>query len=138
MPVRANGQAASSTDPSTWCTLADLKDSKRRGFVLGIEIAGKRLVCVDLDHCLAGGVLTVPAAKFLAACPPTWVEVSPGGDGLHVWGLASRRPARSVFVRDGQAVEIYESGRYITVTGERWEDAPLRLGDLDEALALIT
>lgn len=135
MPVQATGQAASSTDPTTWCALADLKDSTRRGFVLGIEIRGKRLVCVDLDHCLAGGALTAPAAKFLAACPPTWVEISPSGDGLHVWGLMSGGSTRNVFKRDGQPFEIYESGRYLTVTGQRYNDAPLVLADLDSALA---
>lgn len=137
MPIRANGQAASSTDSSTWCELAELKavGAKRLGFVLGTEVDGKRLVCVDLDHCLnEAGELSRPAADFLAACPPTWVEVSPSGDGLHVWGLTSKAPLRNVFSKGGQRFEAYESGRYITVTGKRHDDAPLVLADLDVAL----
>ena len=54
------------------------------GFVLN----GDGIVCIDLDHCLTGRVLEPWAADILAACPGTYIEVSPSGDGLHIWGRA--------------------------------------------------
>lgn len=91
-----------------------------RGFVL----TGDGVACLDLDHCLVDGVLSVVAARVLALNPAAYVEVSPSGDGLHVWGLA---PAQRGWRRtvDGQPVEFYTQGRYITVTGNVYQAGDL-------------
>lgn len=103
-----------------------VSDPKRRiGFVLGAGIG-----CIDLDHCLIDGHLSEGAAEILSMLPATWVEVSPSGDGLHIWGRFSKS-GRSVGTFMGQSVEIYsDGGRYITVTGQRFKDAPVVLADL--------
>ena len=100
-------------------------DPKRRiGFVLGAGIG-----CIDLDHCLIDGNLSEGAAGILSMLPATWVEVSPSGDGLHIWGRFSKS-GRLVGTFMGQSVEIYSASRYITVTGQRFKDAPVMLADL--------
>lgn len=102
-----------------------LEDTKRRiGFVLGAGIG-----CIDLDHCLIDGNLSEGAAEILSMLTATWVEVSPSGDGLHIWGRFSKS-GRSVGTFMGQSVEIYSASRYITVTGQRFKDAPVALADL--------
>ncbi|WP_228506202.1 hypothetical protein [Frigoribacterium sp. VKM Ac-2530] len=81
------------------------------GFVLGDGVG-----CIDLDHCLVDGVPTSAAGEVLRAYPGNYVEVSPSGDGLHIWGTADPAPGTRR-VEDGLAIERYSTGRYITVTG---------------------
>jgi primase-polymerase (primpol)-like protein len=64
--------------------------------------------------------------------PETYVEFSPSGRGLHVWGFGSLNRGRR-FVRDGMKVEVYGDGRYLTVTGKKYgvSHRRSRLADLD-------
>lgn len=112
-PVRPNGAPASSTKSWTWSRRDEV--SGPVGFVLGRGSA-----CLDLDHCLDGGTLAPWAAEVVAAHPDAYVEVSPSGTGLHVWG---RAPESRGWRRGG--VEAYSSGRYITVTGRVWQPGGL-------------
>lgn len=108
-PVTLDGRPASSTDPSTWSSYGEARRSAvgdGLGFVLGDGIA-----CLDLDHCLINGRPTPAAQAILDRVPDAYVEVSPSGDGLHVWGRAPEQSGR----RRGW-VEAYSTGRYITVT----------------------
>lgn len=126
VPLSLDGSAASSTDPGSWSSFAQVRAHRRKGFVLGDGIG-----CFDLDHCLTGPTLSRSAQVFLAAVPPTYVEVSPSGTGLHVWG---RLPEAPGFRRKvGQlSIERYSRSRYITVTGHRWPGSVSRLADLSE------
>jgi primase-polymerase (primpol)-like protein len=136
-PRRVDGGFASVTEPSTWTSYRQAVGSTVGvgvGFVL---TAGDGVVCVDLDHCLTGGELAPWARAVLDRCPPTFVEVSPSGDGLHVWGRAVVERGRRIR-RDGEAIEVYGQGRYIAVTGRRFEDAPVRLADLSEVVSSLT
>lgn len=126
VPTQLDGSLASSTDPATWTSYASLNGSERKGFVLGAGIG-----CIDLDHCLVDGVPTAAAAEFLAKLPPTYVEVSPSGDGLHVFGLVAEGPGRRRKV-DGLSIETYSAGRYMTVTGKAFSGSVPRLADLSE------
>lgn len=124
MPIQINGAVASSTDPATWAPFSKVARAERKGFVLGDGIG-----CIDLDHCLIDGEPTAAAAKFLAALPPTYVEVSPSGDGLHVFGYLpeGRGTCRTV---DGLSIETYSAGRYMTVTGRAFRGSVPMLADL--------
>lgn len=136
MPVQPSGVAAASTKSETWSSFAGVdRASKRVGFVLGGNADGKRVVCVDLDHCIGSdGTLSEGAQKVLSLFPDTWVERSPGGDGLHVWGVMDARQHRCVTEVSGQAVEVYSAGRYVTVTRDLWLGSPLVLADLTAGL----
>ncbi len=125
MPVQVDGRAASSTNPVTWARHAAVTrgGERRVGFVLGDGVG-----CIDLDHCLAGESVAPWAQAVLDAAPATFMEISPSGDGLHVWGLLPEGPGR--VLRDGRNVEVYSVGRYMTVTGKRWGRSPARLADL--------
>jgi primase-polymerase (primpol)-like protein len=133
LPVQASGRAASSTDPRTWTSFdeAAAGPARRIGFVLGAGIG-----CIDLDHCLIDGRPNEATRDLLAMMPETWIEVSPSGDGLHVWGQLPEGAGR-VSSFNGQSVEIYSAGRYITVTGNRWAGSPAVLADLSGAAALV-
>lgn len=122
-PRRLNGSLASSTDPASWSSFADASAVAAVNPVgLGFVLNGDGIACIDLDHCLTDGVLDSWAAKFLVNVPRTFVEVSPSGNGLHVWGFGVVGAGR----RRGN-LEMYDRGRYITVTGRVWNAAPRRL-----------
>lgn len=126
---------ASSTQPFTWATYQAAVDSLH-GVGLGFVLNGDGIVCIDLDGCIDGGGRLAPwAAEILAKCPPTFVEVSPSGRGLHLWGWGAVETGR--VIRDGRKVEVYGTGRYICVTGRRFRDAPTELGDLSGVLASL-
>lgn len=86
---------------------------------MGFVLAGDGIVCLDLDHCIVDGQPTEPAARLLARLPDTYIEISPSGTGLHVWGYGTLARGRRTVV-EGQALEAYGTGRFITVTGRRW------------------
>lgn len=116
-PITTSGAPASSTDSATWTSYAAVQRSAAGdgiGFVLGEGIG-----CLDLDHCLVDGKPTAECEAFLATLPDTYIEVSPSGDGLHVWGFLPEGPGTRRVV-GGVSVERYSVGRYITVTGRRF------------------
>lgn len=135
VPVTPFGRVASSTDPSTWRDYATAAAAVAAGGVdgVGFVLDGDGIACIDLDHCIReDGTLEEWAADIVAACPATYVEVSPSGTGLHVFGLAHVGKGR----RSG-GVEVYDRGRYMTVTGRRWASAPCRLSDISAVVASL-
>lgn len=130
IPLRVDGHGpASSTDSSTWGSYEQAAAS-REGVGVGFVLNGDGIACVDLDHCIKGGVLAPWAQRLVDRAPGAYVEVSPSGDGLHLWGFASVPQGRVVSTPDGGKAEVYGWGRYITVTSRKWGDTPSRLGDL--------
>ncbi|MFD3530277.1 bifunctional DNA primase/polymerase [Streptomyces sp. NPDC058664] len=139
-PLTVAGMAASSTDSATWSAHTSAAASTAGvglGFVLSDE---DDIVCIDLDHCLnpLTGRLAPWAAAVLRDAGTTYVEVSPSGDGLHIWGRADLRQGRRIRRPDGTAVEIYGTGRYIAMTGRRHGNAPSILADLSAVVSKLT
>lgn len=125
---------ASSTDPKTWASYSAVNRSSAGsgiGFVLS---AMDGLVCIDLDHALLDGELRQWARRIVDGLPETYIEVSPSGTGLHIWGFGSVGQGRRIR-RGESSVEVYGRGRYITVTREPFENAPSKLADLTRVIA---
>ena len=129
-PIQANGAPASSTDERTWTTY-DRARSSNAGDGLGFAL-GDGIACIDLDHCLIDGVLADWAVPIVRACRGTYMEISPSGDGLHIFGYATVGTGRR---RGG--IEVYDRDRYMTVTMRRYKRAPLVLRDLSDVVAVI-
>lgn len=135
-PRTTDGGFASVTAPGTWTSYRSAQ-AGAVGVGVGYVLAeGDGIACIDLDHCLDGGELKTWAREILDRCPPTFVEVSPSGDGLHIWGRGRLERGRRLR-RGGEAVEIYGQGRYVAVTGRRFEDCPVQLADLSEVIASL-
>lgn len=136
-PVRVDGSGlASVTAPGSWSTWGDARRAEV-GMGMGFVLTDSDSVCcVDIDRCLVDGELVPWAAQLLEDCPETWIEVSPSGCGLHVWGVGQVGQGRSVPVGGGR-VEVYDRGRYITVTGRRFAGAPAVLADLSGWLEVL-
>lgn len=137
MPLTAAGRAASSTDRRTWCSYSAARASKA-GIGLGFVLDGDGIVCLDFDHCIdERGRIAAWAQQVLDRLPATYVEVSPSGTGLHVFGYGQVDKGRRIR-RGDLSVEVYGRGRYIAVTGQRLSDAPARLADISEVIASLT
>jgi primase-polymerase (primpol)-like protein len=121
-PLTLTGHNASSTNPATWTTWNAAQNSKigvGPGFVLGDGIA-----CIDLDHCLIDGIPTPATLAILKRYPGNYIETSPSGDGLHIWGLMHEQ-AGTRRVENGVHIETYSRGRYITITGQVFQAGKL-------------
>ena len=110
-PIMVDGSAASSTNPATWASFAEVQSGDGDGF--GVVLDGSGLGCFDFDNCFDGGVLKPAVRDFIAgiAYPIVYVERSVSGNGLHVFVEAKKQRG---FRRDG--VEFYSWGRFIRMT----------------------
>jgi primase-polymerase (primpol)-like protein len=137
VPLTVAGAPASSTDPSTWTTFQDAADASS-GTGLGFVLDGDGIGCIDLDHCLVDGELTPAAERVLSSLPPTYIEVSMSGDGLHIFGTGVYVSSRKLKRPDLQG-EVIGARKYVAVTGQRFRNAPLTLGNISNvAGALIS
>lgn len=123
------GRRCDPTDPANW---ADLNTALAAADAfscsgVGFSLAGDRSVtCIDLDHVLHGGEVE-EEFRWIVEGASSYAEVSPSGDGLHVWFLGPK-PEGADRVRgprgtSGEQVEMYDHDRYITVTGNRYGGA---------------
>ena len=133
VPVDADtGGFAKSTDLDTWVSFATAlafheradTDTDGVGFVVH---DGNTVLGLDLDDCRDPDTGDLEAwADDLLDDVPTYAEVSPSGTGLRLFGLG--------FVPDGGNrgdvdagtghLEMYDSGRYLTVTGRAVDGSP--------------
>lgn len=118
VPLTVDGRAASSTNPATWTDYRSARAS-RAGVGIGFVLAGEGIGCYDLDHCFRNGRITAAAKQFMDSVRSFYVEVSPSGDGLHLWVEAEAAPGWKRTL-NGVSVEFYTQGRYMTVTGNRY------------------
>ena len=92
---------------------------------VGFVLNGDGIACIDLDDCLVDGRPKPWARRILRSTPATYVEVSPSGRGLHIFGYAEVGRGRCT-----KGVEVYDRGRYICVTGRRFSSFPAGLADM--------
>jgi primase-polymerase (primpol)-like protein len=119
VPFNAHtGRAASVTNASTWSSFARARQAYEKGGYDGIGFVlseNDPFVGIDLDHCRdpKTGALESWAQEVLALVP-SYVELSPSGEGLHLF-LRGALP-HGAGNRKG-LVEVYDRRRYLTVTG---------------------
>lgn len=130
LPVDPNtGDLASSTDPDTWTSYEAAReyheghDTDGLGFVFDDDgtIAG-----VDLDDVRDPETgQPTDTAKQIIAQLDSYTEVSPSGTGYHVYvhGFVLGGN-RDDFEDAAGHIEMYDSGRFFTVTGEHVDGTP--------------
>ncbi|WP_435238583.1 bifunctional DNA primase/polymerase [Streptomyces sp. YPW6] len=138
VPLTVAGMVASSTDPRTWSRYREASKSTA-GAGLGFVLNGDGVVCLDLDHAISpDGSLAPWAEDILRKAGPTYTEVSPSGHGLHIFGFADVRQGRRIRRSGGYAVEVYGTGRFLTVTGDRFRGSPSALADISALVDELT
>ena len=117
-PCQTNGIHASSTDPQTWSTFEAVREAYEKGGFDGVGIvltANMGIVGIDLDH-----MTSDEAQIYFDSVGDTYIEESPSGNGFRIFakGTLPKGGTRN----DTLGVEIYNSGRYLTVTGHKIND----------------
>lgn len=137
-----SGNPAKAGIPDTWggfeAAYANVQAGGFQG--IGFEFADNGgFVGIDLDHVLENGELA-GWAQDIVDIFDSYTEVSPSGTGLHILvkGFLSKTKNKSgdkLKFEDEQAIELYHSRRYFTVTGNVYgELKPIepRQQELDE------
>jgi putative DNA primase/helicase len=144
-PLNARtGRAAKSTEPATWATYDEaMAACKRFGFAgVGFVVHDDDDVCgIDLDECLTyveskdgeDYWKRSAFASHIMALAPSYTELSPGGDGLHIIGFGSIPKSVNTKIK-GDKVEMYGSLRYFTYTGIHIEDTPTEFASIQDAI----
>lgn len=134
-----SGRLASTTDPATWSTFDEALAyyQAHGGQVAGLGFVfaeGGGLVGVDVDDCLVGDQLDELGQEFTDTLHTYW-ERSPSGRGIKAIAQADIVLERN---RRGR-VEVYNAGRFFTLTGHRLPSAPASVqyvnGELQQLVA---
>jgi len=117
------GNFAKTSDPTTWGTYEEaitccrMKGLEGVGFVFSER---DPFVGIDLDDSLSSKGEPLPWAKEIVDQFRSYTEISPSGRGLHI---IARGHLSSGGKKRGDR-EIYDRGRFFTVTGSRLAGAP--------------
>lgn len=111
----------SSTDPATWSTFDDVIKREPRKGGIGFVFNGKGLTGIDLDKCIDKNGNITKFSEVLSKLK-SYTEISPSGTGLHLLIKCNEIPYKTGRKKNG--VEIYSTGRFFTVTGNRLEGVP--------------
>lgn len=120
---------------ATWSPFAVALATVRAGRADGAGIVlGLGLVGVDLDHCRnpKTGVLEASAQEIVATLE-SYTEVSPSGTGVHILMRGTLPRGR----RRVGPIEMYDSARYFTVTGEHIAGTPKTIEQRTLTLAIL-
>lgn len=117
IPYSVNGRAASPTDKKTWSTHAEVLayDPEHIGIVFTPD---RDMLGIDIDRCVNEGVIDhkdKAAIRELIKRANTYTELSPSGNGLHLY-FALSEPV-TLEANRHESFEAYTEGRYFTVTG---------------------
>ncbi len=127
VPYQANGSPARINDLSTWATHDDALQSFNNGGFDGIGFVftgDDPYVGIDLDHCYDPGTERLEDwAQEIVDKMDSYTEITPSGQGLHVIIKGSLPSGHN---RKG-GIELYDQGRYFTVTGNRLKGQSLSI-----------
>lgn len=131
-----SGRKAACDQPKTWSSFKHVRYVKRRWACdgIGFVFTEKDPYCgIDLDQCRdESGRFTELALNVLKRLD-SFSELSPSGRGLHILVKAKLAVGR----RRKDGVEMYDSGRYFTITGNHIPGTPLAIEDRQVATAQL-
>jgi Protein of unknown function (DUF3987) len=138
VPQQPDGSPASSTDPTTWSSFEDVRNTYRAS---GDKFDGVGLVVTesdpfvgfDFDHVFDRRGTLDPTVKGFIDELASYTEVSPSGHGVRVF-VRGKLPEKDRKLGD---FECYESGRYLTLTGDRLLDSPTGIRECQEAIESV-
>jgi primase-polymerase (primpol)-like protein len=139
VPFEPSGDLpASSTDPLTWGEFAEAVRTYSRGEYgmdgIGFVLSGQDgFIGVDLDHCVNEQRKIWPWALKIIFELESYTEFSPSGSGVRIF-LKGKLPPGG---RKKGAIEMYETARYLTVTGRHYPMSPRTIEQRQEAIETL-
>jgi len=143
-PLTRIGNLASSTNPKTWDsfekayqTYLKSQDQPYRFDGLGFFLLPKNLMTgFDLDHCRDPQTGEVkPWAVAIVHQAQTYWERSPSATGLRGFGLGHKPGSRCR--NDEVGFEMYQSARFLCITGHHLDGTPATIEPIQEAIDAI-
>jgi putative DNA primase/helicase len=132
-----SGRNAFSNNPATWATFNEAFDAaKRFGFDgVGFVFSETDPYCgVDLDKCRNPETREIdPWANDIITWLNSYTEISPSGRGVHIW-VKGKLPRGS---RRKGNIEMYDSRRYFTVTGDHLQGTPTTIESKGKELTVL-
>ena len=125
LPIDPNtGIYAQTSAPYTWGTLEQAIKHSRDKNLPGIGFVFTKhdgFVGIDIDDCFSPttGRISDKALEIIKTMD-TYTEISPSGQGVHIIAKGKLPPGS----RKIGKVEIYDSGRYFTITGKLFNGTP--------------
>lgn len=99
--------------PERWVNFNDAKTKNTPlGFVLVKE---DKIVCIDLDHAIQDGKLSLMAKEIIEKFTGTYMELSQSGKGIHIFVKGSIPKNLNL---SSEGIEMYKNNRYIALTGD--------------------
>jgi len=134
VPYSVHGGRASSINPKTWAPFEAAIDYAEEHSMSGIGFVFTEddpYAGIDLDKCRDSetGEIDQWARKIVNALD-SYTEISPSGTGLHIFVKATLPGHNN---RKGP-LEMYESGRYFTLTGEHLDGTPAEIHERQDVL----
>ncbi|MBF0474659.1 MAG: DNA primase [Deltaproteobacteria bacterium] len=128
----ATGITAKTNDPSTWGTFDEALACCQAYGLDGIGFvfaATNTFVGIDFDDCRdpATGEIA-PWALEIIKDTDSYTEISPSGEGLHIFAKGKLPGAG----KNKGSIEIYDSGRFFTVTGNILPGTPTLINNRPE------
>jgi putative DNA primase/helicase len=121
------------TDPRLWMAFDRATELLPRFDGLGFAVSDSPFAGVDLDHCLDEDGAIAPWAEAIVRRLNSYTEITPSGNGLRIWFRGELPAGR----RRKGLIEMYDSGRYFTVTGRHLDGTPETLEDRSEEIAAL-
>jgi putative DNA primase/helicase len=121
------GSCARVNDPGTWASFDEsLKCLEEKNFD-GIGFVFTKddpYIGIDLDHCIKNGEISSESMEIIDTFD-SYTEISPSGNGIHII-IKGELPEGW---KKNDNVEIYDSGRFFTMTGNRFANSSLSIND---------
>ena len=115
-----NGHYASPTNPDHWVTFEEAVAVMDKYDGIGFVITkDDPYICIDLDA--SDDPEVIQRQKAIYAAFDSYSEISPSGNGCHIWIKASVAANRN-----RSKVEMYTAGHYMTMTGKVIRNVPIR------------
>ncbi|HEX6819998.1 MAG TPA: hypothetical protein VF120_16605, partial [Ktedonobacterales bacterium] len=136
------GLLASTTKPATWSTFTTALKAMESGRYHGIGFIfnpkANGLTGVDLDKCRdpMTGVIAAWAQAIIDEIN-SYTEVSPSKTGIHIIVAGALPVGRRKGAYATGAVEMYDTARFFTMTGDHLDGTPTTIEQRTEALAAV-
>ncbi|HDR3902064.1 TPA: DNA primase [Bacillus cereus] len=138
VPYQINGLKADSTISSTWAsydeTVKVYKSTNKYNGIGYVLSEDDPYTAIDLDDHIKDGEIQLEAQSIVNAMG-SYTEYSQSGTGLHIFIKAKKPGKRSKNSTKG--IEIYDSERFIVMTGNHVDGTPTEIHERQDILSYI-